>query len=97
LHINAEKGRLEGDDDTILLYGIVKMLEYDDTGSPTLEVSTTHVEVSLEDEYAQTERHATIVTNSAVITGTGMRAYLPKGRLEVIKHEKTTINAASGS
>ena len=97
LHINAEKGRLEGDNDTILLYGIVKMLEYDDTGSPTLEVSTSRVTVSLEDEYAETDRHATIVTNSAVITGTGMRAYLPEGRLEVIKHEKTTINAAPGS
>jgi LPS export ABC transporter protein LptC len=97
LHINAEKGRLEGDDDTILLYGIVKMLEYDDTGNPTLEVSTSHVKVSLENEYAETDNHATIVTNNAVITGTGMRAYLPESRLEVIKHEKTTINAASGS
>lgn len=97
LHINAEKGRLEGDDDTILLYGIVKMLEYDDTGNPTLEVSTSHVKVSLENEYAETDNHATIVTNNAVITGTGMRAYLPESRLEVIKHEKTTINAAPGS
>ena len=97
LYINAEKGRLEGDDDTILLYGIVKMWEYDDTGSPVLEVSTSHVKVSMEDEYAETDRHATIVTNNAVITGTGMRAFLPQSRLEVIKHEKTTINATPGS
>ena len=97
LYINAEKGRLDGDNDTILLYGIVKMWEYDDTGSPTLEVSTSHVKVSLDDEYAETDRQATIVTNNAVITGIGMRAYLPQSRLEVIKHEKTTINTASGS
>lgn len=93
LYINAEKGRLEGDDDTILLFGIVTMWEYDDTGSPTLEVSTSHVKVFMEDEYAETDRHATIVTNNAIITGTGMRAFLPQSRLEVIKHEKTTINA----
>lgn len=97
LYIDAEKGRLDGDDDTILLYGIVKMWEYDDTGSATLEVSTSHVKVSLEDEYAETDRHATIVTNNAIIRGTGMRAYLPQSRLEVIKHERTTINTAPGS
>ena len=97
LYINAEKGRLTGDDDTILLYGIVQMWEYDDTGSPVLEVSTSHVKVLLGEEYAETDSYATIVTGTAVITGTGMRAYLPESRLEVIKHEKTTINAASGS
>ncbi len=97
LYINAEKGRLQGDDDTILLYGIVKMWEYDDAGSPVLEVSTSHVTVLLDEEYAETDRYATIVTNTAVITGTGMRAHLPEGRLEVINHEKTTINATTGS
>lgn len=96
-YIDAERGRLEGDDDTILLYGIVKMREYDETGSPVLEVSTSHVKVLPEEEYAETDSHATIVTNIAVISGTGMRAYLPEGRLEVINHEKTTINPARGS
>ena len=95
LYIDAEKGRLAGDDDTILLYGIVKMWEYDDTGSPVLEVSTSHVKVLLDEEYAETDNYATIVTSTAVITGTGMRAYLPESRLEVIKHEKTTINPGS--
>ena len=95
LYIDAEKGRLAGDDDTILLYGIVKMWEYDDTGKPVLEVSTSHVKVLLDEEYAETANRATIVTGSAVITGTGMRAYLPESRLEVINHEKTTINTDS--
>ena len=95
LYIDAEKGRLAGDDDTIVLYGIVKMWEYDDTGSPVLEVSTSHVKVLLDEEYAETDNYATIVTGTAVITGTGMRAYLPESRLEVIKHEKTTINPGS--
>ena len=92
LYITAEKGFMEGDDDTILLYGIVKIWEYDETGSATLEVSTTDVRMSLEDEYAETDQYATIVTSNATITGSGMRAFLPESRLEVIKHEKTTIN-----
>lgn len=92
LYITAEKGRLEGDDDTLLLYGIVKLWEYDEAGRPTLEVSTTDVRVSLDDEYAETDQYTTIVTNHATITGTGMRAFLPESRLEVINHEKTTIN-----
>ena len=97
LYINAETGRLTGDDDTILLQGIVEMREYDDAGSAVLEVNTSQVKVLLEEEYAETEKFATIITNSAVITGTGVRAYLPESRLEVIKHEKTTIDAAPGS
>ena len=92
LYIDAEKGRVEGDDDIILLYGIVKMREYDETGDPVLEVSTTNVKVLLEEEYAETDNHATIVTNTAVITGMGMRAYLPENRMEVINHEKTILD-----
>ncbi|MCY4154529.1 MAG: LPS export ABC transporter periplasmic protein LptC [Gammaproteobacteria bacterium] len=92
LYIDAEKGRVEGDDDTISLYGIVKMREYDAHGEPLLEVSTTDVKVLLEQEYAETDSHATIVTGTAVITGRGMRVYLPENRLEIIDHEKTILN-----
>ena len=95
LYINAEKGRMAGDGDTIHLYGIVKMWEYDDTGRQVLEVSTSRVKVLLEEEYAETENYATIVTGTSVITGTGLRAYLPESRLEVIKHEKTIINTTN--
>lgn len=97
LYIDAEKGRMAGDDDTIHLYGIVRMWEYDDTGARVLEVSTSHVKMQLEEEYAETDSYATIVTGTTVITGTGMRVYLPESRLEVISHEKTTINTAPGS
>ncbi len=96
LYIDAEKGRVVGDDDTISLYGVVKMREYDEAGEPVLEVSTSNVEVRLEEEYAETDSPAMIVTGTAVITGVGMRAYLPENRVEVIKHEKTIINATSG-
>ena len=92
LYIDAEKGRVEGDDDTISLYGIVKMREYDESGEPVLEVSTTNVKVLLEEEYAETDSYATIVTNTAVITGRGMRAYLPENRVEIINHEKTILD-----
>ncbi len=92
LYIDAEKGRIEGDNDTISLYGIVKMREYDAHGEPRLEVSTTDVKILLEQEYAETDSHATIVTSTAVITGRGLRAYLPENRLEIINHDKTILN-----
>ena len=96
LYIDAERGRVEGDDDTVLLYGAVKLREYDEAGEPVLEVNTSDVKVLLGEEYAETASHATIVTNTAVITGMGMRAYLPENRVEIIKHEKTIINAGAG-
>ena len=92
LYVSAEKARRRGGDDTIHLLGVVRIWQYDETGAPTLEVSTADVSVSLDSEYAETEQYATIMVNNATITGTGMRVFLPESRLEVIKHEKTLID-----
>ncbi len=97
LYITAEKGWVDGTGDVIRLHGVVKMWVYDEKGNPTLEVNTTGAKVLLNEEYAETEQYATIATKGSTITGTGIRAYLPERRLEVIKHEKTTINAAADS
>lgn len=92
LYIAAERARRQGDNDTIQLQGIVRMWQYDEAGTPTLEVSTADVRLALDSEYAETEQYATIVVNNATITGTGMRVFLPESRLEVIEHEKTVID-----
>ena len=97
LYIAAEKGWVTGNDDIILLRGAVKMWEFDEQGKSTLEVNTTDVRVLLNDEYAETDQYATIVTANSKITGTGMRAYFPESRLQVINHEKTTIDSTPNS
>jgi len=97
LYIAAEKGWVTGDDEAVFLRGAVKVWELDEKGNSTVEINTTDVRVLLDDEYAETDQYATIVTNSSTITGTGMRAFFPERRLEIINHDKTTIDAAPDS
>jgi hypothetical protein len=45
----------------------------------------------MNDEYAETDRPATIVSRRSTVTGTGMRAYFKDSRLMVLDHDRTTI------
>ena len=94
LYIEADKGWVTGDNEVLLLRGAVKLQEFDEQGNATLEINTADVKVLLNEEYAETDQYATIVTDSATIRGTGMRAFLPESRLQIIEHDKTTINSA---
>jgi lipopolysaccharide export system protein LptC len=91
VYIQAETGWVTSGDEVIFLLGDVRMWERDSDGNYKMEVDTSDVRILINDEYAETDRYATITTNSSIITGTGMRAYFPDSRLEVIKHDKTTI------
>lgn len=97
LYIIAEQGRRRGNSDTIVLSGPVKIREYDDAGAAVLEVDTADVRVFLDEEYAETDQRATIVRGGTVVTGIGLRAFLPQDRLEIIEHEKTVFDAAPGN
>lgn len=96
LYIAADKGLANGGDDIILLQGAVKMWIHDENGNPKLEVNTTETRVLLEEEYAETDQYATIVTKDSTITGTGMGANLFDRRLKIFNHEKTIINPSPG-
>lgn len=97
VYIEAEKGWVTAGNEVIFLQGDVKMWEYDIEGNYVMQVDTSEVRVLLNDEYAETDKYATITTNSSIITGTGMRAFLPDSRLEVINHDKTTIKSKPNS
>ena len=95
LRLAAQQGRMDGNNDIILFKGAVTMWKQNEDGESTLQVKTSDARVFLDEEYAESDRYTTITTNSATITGVGVRAWLPEGRLEVVKHEKTTIKASS--
>ncbi|MBI1731330.1 MAG: LPS export ABC transporter periplasmic protein LptC [Gammaproteobacteria bacterium] len=91
LFISAERGWVTDDNNVVILRGAVRLWEDDAAGRRVLQVDTTEARVLLDSEYAETDRPAVIVSGSSTISGTGMRAYLKESRLEVRKHERTTI------
>lgn len=91
LHISAEKGWVTADNEIVLLQGDVTMWEEDEAGGRIMEINTSEVRVLTEEEYAETDKYATINRDRTTITGTGMRAHFKDSRLEVIDHERTVI------
>ncbi|MGI9228534.1 MAG: LPS export ABC transporter periplasmic protein LptC [Gammaproteobacteria bacterium] len=91
LYIAAETGWITGDNEVLVLQGDVRLWEHDPEGGYALQVDTSEVTILLKDEYAETDKHTTITTNSSIVTGTGMRAFLSESRVEIINHDKTTI------
>ena len=75
----------------------MRLWEDNELGQRTLQVDTTEVRVLMDDEYAETDQPATIFSNHSTIKGSGMRAYLKESRLEVLRHEKTTIEQKHGT
>ena len=96
LYIKAEKGWVTSDNEIILLQGKVRMWEVNNNGVTDMQVETSEVKVLLEEEYAETDQFATIISKGSTITGTGMRANFKDSRLEVLNHERTIIEKNSG-
>lgn len=93
MNVSADKGWVTQDSQVILLRGDVRMWEEDESGQRTLEVTTSAARILVDDDYAETDEPATIVSRDMTISGTGMRAWFPDSRLEVLKHEKTIIDS----
>jgi lipopolysaccharide export system protein LptC len=93
MYVSADKGWVTQENQVILLRGDVQMWEEDESGQRTLEVNTSAARILVEDDYAETDMPATVVSRDMTISGTGMRAWFTDSRLEVLKHEKTIIDA----
>lgn len=91
LNVTADKGWVTSGNDVILLRGGVRMWEDDAAGTRTLQVDTSEARILMNDEYAETDMPATIVSRRSTVTGTGMRAYFKDSRLLVLDHDRTTI------
>ena len=97
LFITAKKGWVTSNNEVVLLQGDVRLWEDNELGQRTLQVETTEVRVLMDDQYAETDQPATIFSNHSTVKGSGMRAYLKESRLEVLRHEKTTIEQKHGT
>jgi len=89
--VSADKGWLTSDNEVILLKGGVEMIEYDEAGNTALQVNTSSARVLPNENYAETDDFAKIVSHRVTITGKGMKAYFNDGRLKILKNVRTTI------
>lgn len=89
--VSADKGWLTSDNEVILLRGSVKMVEYDESGNPALQVETDNARVLPNQNYAETDEFAKIISRRVTITGKGMHAFFKDGRLKVLNNVHTTI------
>jgi LPS export ABC transporter protein LptC len=94
LFFTADKGWVTNNNEVILLQGNVKLWEENSNGEIILDVNTSEAKILLVEEYAETDRHTTIVTNKTTIIGSKVRALFKDSRLEVMRHEKTIITEA---
>ncbi|MCI0400326.1 MAG: LPS export ABC transporter periplasmic protein LptC [Gammaproteobacteria bacterium] len=83
-YVTADSGRVTSDNEVIQLLGVVRMWRNNDKGERDVEVITSDVRILRQMEYLETDRDATLRTNTTVINAVGMRAYLDDNRLELL-------------
>jgi len=89
--ITAEKGWVTEDNEVILLNGETRLIQLDAEGIRELEIITSDVRVLMDQEYAETDKPATILGEKTTIKSTGMNAYLGENRLELLNNVYTKI------
>jgi lipopolysaccharide export system protein LptC len=89
--ITAEKGWVTEDNEVILLSGKTRLIQIDAEGIRELEIITSDVRVLMDQEYAETDKPATIIGKKITIKSTGMKAYIGENRLELLNNVHTKI------
>ncbi len=84
--ITSDKGWVTSNNKVILLTGDVDLWQDDDAGLRELEVITSDVRVLLDQDYAETDSHATIKKQNSVVDADGVRAYFKQNRLELLNN-----------
>ncbi|MBM2829588.1 MAG: hypothetical protein HW411_378 [Gammaproteobacteria bacterium] len=82
--IIADKGWVTADNEVILLSGNVKLWQDDEAGERKLEVITSDVRILMDQEYAETDKPATLTSKRTIVNSTGVRAYFKENRLELL-------------
>lgn len=90
--VTSDKAWVTSDNQVILMRGNVNLLKFDQEGNQTLKVITTDVRVLVDEEYAETDQHATLIGTSSVTNAEGLRAYLQDDRLELLNNVQTQID-----
>ena len=89
--IIADKGWVTSDNKVILLTGNVTLWRDNKNGGKKMEIVTTDVKVLTEQEYAETDQPATLVSDRTTINATGVRAYFKENRVELLNNVHTKI------
>lgn len=89
--VTADKGWVTSNNEVILLSGNVYLHQNDEFGELKFELITEDARVLVDQNYAETDKAATLIAKRSVTNSIGMRAYLQEQRLEFLNNVQTTI------
>lgn len=93
--VESERGWAAGDYAELVLYGEVFAWREDVNGARELEIETRDLRVLPPEQYAETDQPVAIWNATTRATGTGMRANLTDGRIELLSNVTTRFKQAS--
>ena len=93
-NIASERGWVSADNEVLMLLGKVNIWRDYADGKREIHIETEDVRVLPSAEFAETELPVSISTPETYTRGTGMRAYLGEGRVQLLSKVKTTIETA---
>ena len=88
----AERGWLSASGDLMLLQGEVFIWRNSREGEPRIEIETRDLRVLPGTDYGETDQPVVITTRHSRSRGVGMRAWLEKGRLELLSQVHTVFD-----
>ncbi len=90
-NIASERGWVSADNDVLMLLGQVNIWRDGPDGKREITIETEDLRVLPREDYAETELPVRISTPESFTRGTGMRAYLGEGRVQLLSKVKTII------
>ena len=91
-NITAEKGWITSNNEVILLSGAVRLRNEDKNGDLELQVDTSDVKILVNEDYAETDKHAIITGPRSRIETDGLRTYMNQNKVELLNNVRGKIN-----
>ena len=91
INVSADKGWVTSSNEVILLIGNVRLYQVDNFGEISFELITKDARVLVDKEYAETDKHATLISKNSITNSEGIRIYLQEQRMEFLNNVQTTI------
>ncbi len=88
-NVTSERGWLSANGDVMLLLGEVHIWRNAADGTRSMDIKTSDLRVLPESEYGETDKPVTITTPRSQSRSIGMRAFLGKGRMEMLSQVRT--------
>jgi len=82
----SDKGWVTADNEVILLSGAVKLWQDNINGERELELVTSDVKILTKQEYAETDKAATMQGKRTTASAVGVRAYFKENRIELLNN-----------